>query len=365
MNEITTFPSDSSLQELSELTEEVFFAFHIPENRIIFLNAAFEDVWNLTREAVISDFSLLVESVHPDDRMHIVESFAALQEDKEKRNIEFRLQQPQQPQKWIRVNAFMSSKSNTGIIVGTAEDITDYKDYSETLHKFSDKKNSILQILSHDLLGPLGNIQMSASMLADYLEEKPDMAISELLGLITQSSKKSVDMIRDLINKEFLQSSQAKLTKQRADIVAKIRGLIDQYKQTPRSIKQRFELITSVKSLFITMDEAKFIQVITNLLSNALKFTPEDGNITVYIKDQGKNVLIKIQDDGIGIPEDLQPFLFDKFTIAKRPGILGEPTTGLGMSIIKTIVEWHNGRIWFESAEGKGTTFSIEIPKEN
>ncbi len=105
--------------------------------------------------------------------------------------------------------------------------------------------------------------------------------------------------------------------------------------------------------------------VINNLLSNSLKFTPYDGKIEVSITEPNeKEILIKVKDDGIGIPSDLQPFLFDKFTKARRKGIHGEPTTGLGMSIIKTIVEWHNGRIWFESSEGIGTTFYIEIPKD-
>lgn len=107
------------------------------------------------------------------------------------------------------------------------------------------------------------------------------------------------------------------------------------------------------------------MQVITNLLSNALKFTPDSGNIRISVEDKNDNILIKVQDNGIGIPAHLQPFLFDKFTKAGRQGIHGEPSVGLGMSIIKTIVEWHNGQIWFESTEGIGTTFYIEISKDN
>jgi two-component system sensor histidine kinase VicK len=85
----------------------------------------------------------------------------------------------------------------------------------------------------------------------------------------------------------------------------------------------------------------------------------------VIVEDLETTVLIKVEDTGIGIPAAIQPFIFDKFTKARRPGIHGEPTTGLGLSIIKTIIEWHNGRIWFVSAEEKGTTFFIQIPKNN
>jgi two-component system sensor histidine kinase VicK len=114
----------------------------------------------------------------------------------------------------------------------------------------------------------------------------------------------------------------------------------------------------------VEADEVKFMQVINNLISNAIKFTHDGGIITIRIEEKKNLILISIQDNGIGIPEHLQDGLFEKFTKARRPGIKGEPSVGLGMSISKTIVEWHKGRMWFESKEHKGTTFYIELPKE-
>jgi two-component system sensor histidine kinase VicK len=80
-------------------------------------------------------------------------------------------------------------------------------------------------------------------------------------------------------------------------------------------------------------------------------------------KEDRGTVLIWVADNGIGIPKKYHASLFDKFTKARRPGLREEPTVGLGMSIIKTIVEWHKGKIWFESEEDKGTTFYVEIPR--
>src|SRR5690606_36669224 len=127
--------------------------------------------------------------------------------------------------------------------------------------------------------------------------------------------------------------------KQRVDIVNKISSMILQYQQSPRSIPQRFSFTTSSDSIYVSIDESKFLQAINNLLSNSLKFTAEDGHIEISITEPDeKNILIMIRDNGIGIPADMQPFIFDKFTRARRRGLHGEPTTG-GMSIIKTIVE--------------------------
>lgn len=367
MNFSAPFPSGFPLHELLDLTDEVLFAYHLQIKKIIYLNEAFERVWNITRESVLSGLYPVFEVIHPDDKSHVNESFAMMLKDGQSRQIEFRivLTAPERKQKWIKVNAYISQKAENTIIIGIASDTTGDKEYSDTLHKFSDKKNSILQILSHDLLGPLGNIDLSTSMLLDDEKFNSDATSTELIYLIERNSKKSVAMIRDLINDEFLQSSGASLQKQRVDLVDKIRIVIDQLQQSPLFLtQQRFNLITSSGSLFVRIDESKFMQAISNLLSNALKFTPHTGNIDITIEDLGKKILLKVQDNGIGIPADLQPYLFDKFTRARRPGINGEPTIGLGMSIIKTIIEWHNGRIWFDSEEGKGSTFYIEIPKE-
>ncbi len=368
MNDTIPFPFGFPLHELPDLTDEVFFAFHVQINKVVYLNAAFERVWGIPRDNISTNLSLLFNSVHPDDQAHVRDSFATLLKDGQKQETEFRIicAREEKKEKWIRLNAYTSQKGSKEIITGIANDISGDKEYSINLHKFSDKKNSILQILSHDLLGPLGNIDMSSSMLLQDDKLSNDESLVELINLIKRNSKKSVTMIRDLINDEFLQSSEASIQKQRVDLVERLKVVIDQYRISPTSVPpQRFSLVTSSESLFVTIDETKFMQAITNLISNALKFTPDTGNIDIIIEDQEKNVQIKVQDNGIGIPADKQPFLFDKFTKAGRQGIHGEPSTGLGMSIIKKIVEWHDGRIWFESTEGKGTTFFIEIPKDN
>lgn len=365
MDTITPFASGFPLHEFPDLTDEVLFAFQFQINRLIYLNSAFEKVWDMDRSAVGSNLSLLLNTVHIDDRKHLEKGFIAIKKDKQKQSLEFRIVLPDKKQKWIRLKAYVSTKSNNEIVVGIATDITAEKNYGETLHKFNDKKNSILQILSHDLLGPLGNIQLSTFLLSENSKLNEDDDLMRILTAITNSCKRSVTMIRDLINSEFLQTSESAFVRQRIDIVEKITAIIEQYKQSPGLKTQRFTLITSSASLFINADESKFLQAINNLLSNSLKFTGDDGLIEVRISEpDNKKVLIKIQDNGIGIPVHLQPFLFDKFTKARRTGIHGEPSTGLGMSIIKTIIEWHNGRIWFESTEGKGTTFYVEIPRD-
>ena len=130
------------------------------------------------------------------------------------------------------------------------------------------------------------------------------------------------------------------------------------------AIFKNFVFISSNDSMYMEVDDMKFLQVINNLFSNAIKFKPDNGTITLTVEERENTILFILADTGIGIPEEFQAVLFDKFSKARRPGLRGEESTGLGMSIIKTLVGWHGGNIWFESAVNKGTTFYIELPKE-
>ncbi|RYY26245.1 MAG: ATP-binding protein, partial [Chitinophagaceae bacterium] len=139
----------------------------------------------------------------------------------------------------------------------------------------------------------------------------------------------------------------------------------DEYQQSEVEIGKVFHFDTSGPEIFAFIDESKFFQAVNNLVSNALKFTPDGGIITLSLEEKEHTALLTVADNGIGIPMKYQANLFDKFNDARRPGLKGEPSVGLGMSIIKTIVEWHQGRIWFDSEVNKGSTFYIEIPKSN
>jgi len=187
--------------------------------------------------------------------------------------------------------------------------------------------------------------------------------VHQVLHIIEKASRQGTKMLQEFMNQEFLESSQSDVIKRRFDLAALIKASLEEYRQTQELTGKIFHFQTNADTIFLELDDTKFMQVINNLISNAIKFTPDGGEITVTLAEKEDSVQIKVQDNGIGIPEKYHGILFDKFTKARRTGIKGEPSIGLGMSIIKTIVEWHRGKIWFESEENKGTIFYIEIPK--
>jgi len=355
----------SAFETITQQTKQVFFIYNLDSQEVKYVSGAFEKVFDHQREEFVRSPQSLMGRVHPEDRAYIQEMIKQIDREDEKKNCEFRLLLDDGNIRWICLTAY-TYRNGDGerLVTGFAEDITKSKDYTFNLLKYNAKKDSTLEILSHDLAAPMNNLQGLAQLVAKHTESYGDTKLKEMLELMQDTCKRGVELIRDFVAGEFLESCNVDLKKQRVDIVDKIRTVINNYQQGEGLIHKVFQFSASRKKIFLYVDDMKFMQVINNLISNAIKFTPDGGLITTRVEDQTETVLITVQDNGVGIPPHLQAGLFDKFTKARRPGLKGEKSTGLGMSIIKTIIEWHGGSIWLDSKEGEGSTFFIQIPKE-
>ena len=351
----------SLLDALTEQSEQVVFIYDISFNQFTYLNPAFEKIWCKKRKSVLNNPAGLFKMVHPDDQQHVHQVYLEILDGVIIHDIEFRIKLRNHTERWVCLKPLLLEEQ--GVIAGYVNDITVQKQYNDTLKKYSDKKNSILNILSHDLAGPLGMIGSLADVLQSDLKSHQNEKVHNLIRLIQKNSQQGVQLIQEFIRQEFLESAGVELIRQRVDLVQVLRESMEEYQQNQNLIQKTFHYHTSGEIIFVNLDDNKFMQVINNLISNAIKFTPDGGEISVSLDENKACVLIKVADNGIGIPAKYHTTLFEKFTQARRTGIKGEPSVGLGMSIIKTIVEWHQGQIWFESQENKGSTFYIEIPK--
>ncbi|MEW6499645.1 MAG: ATP-binding protein, partial [Cyanobacteriota bacterium] len=299
------------------------------------------------------------------DREYMIKEYRELLKGILKHEIEFRIVLPDNSVRWLLLSPHLiTNGQGRRFIAGLAEDITILKDKIHIVEKFAAKKDSVLEILSHDLAGPLGNVQALTDLLSESLEDTENAQVKNIIRIIRESTSRSIHLIRDFVQQEFLESSNSGIVKRRVNLVEKISYSIEQYKEGQDLIQKEMRFTYTSEKCYVYIDENKFMQAINNLLSNAIKFTHDNGVIDVDLSEKDETVLITVKDNGIGIPKRYQDELFDKFTKARREGLRGEPSTGLGMSIIKTIVEWHNGSIWFDSEENVGTSFYIEIPKQ-
>jgi two-component system sensor histidine kinase VicK len=183
-----------------------------------------------------------------------------------------------------------------------------------------------------------------------------------MVTVMQDTCRDSVNLIREFVDSEFAESANVQLKRARVDLAASLRQVMETYQRSEHLVAKQFSFSSTPDVVYVEIDNNKFLQVVNNLLSNAIKFTREGGHISLTLQQEQHHVLITVTDDGIGIPEKLQPVLFERFTKARRPGLRGEKTTGLGMSIIQALVRLHNGTITFESQENKGTSFYIRLP---
>jgi len=338
------------------------FCYDIAAERFVFLNPAFTEFFGHTIQKS-SPYGLL-EMIHPDDRQLVKNSIHECLQNNQVEDIECRIIRKGH-ERWLRVDAYLTKKADgSRSIIGHAEDITLFKEHWYALNKHNTKKNAVLNILSHDLAGPIGLIGNLTELLVKETLPLNNPKIDNTLKIVNKVAKRSITLIRNFINTEFVESEAVKLLKRRVELVTKISEATIDYFQMEQDLNLKFAVKANKEAVYVEIDEDKFMQVIHNLISNSMKFTPDEGEISIFIEEQDFAVVLKVSDNGIGIPEKYHQTLFDKFTLARREGLKGQPSTGLGMSIIKTIVEWHQGKIWFESEVGRGTTFYIELPKQ-
>jgi signal transduction histidine kinase len=156
--------------------------------------------------------------------------------------------------------------------------------------------------------------------------------------------------------------SKEKLETELTDITNELRERVKLLQFKAAEKEQRIIFDAPANHISANVNKEKLLRVVGNLVNNAIKFSPIAGDISVRLKAGANDFTIEVEDCGIGIPDNLKDKVFDLFSEAKRYGTLGEQPFGLGLSISKQIVEAHGGKIWFNSTEGKGTTFYILIP---
>lgn len=255
-----------------------------------------------------------------------------------------------------------SSKMNVAALTNLNKQITfQNKQLEETLddlRQSNKDKDRILKVVAHDLRNPLGAIfSISSLLLEEVAFSKEHM---ELAQLMKTSSLHSIEMINDLLTANFNYRPE-EMKKDVVEMRVLLHECVEQLKFKADEKDQKVNLEIGADVLVLA-DREKIWRVLSNLIVNAIKFSPTGSAIDVKLFEKDQKMKLSVRDHGIGIPEELKDKIFDAFTDAKRRGTSGEQPFGLGLSISKQIVEAHGGKIWFESDVDKGTTFYLELP---
>lgn len=244
-------------QELSEETANIFFVYNVEANKFSFLSSTFEEILNMPIDSAKSNPASLLNAVHPEDKDFLIKSYKQLLKGVKKKNVEFRILVSDRQIKWLRLTSakVMEEADNQHVIVGMVEDHTEVKEHYALLEKFAAKKNSVLEILSHDLAGPLNNIKGLSSLIADKIKEFNNPELERMVDMITNSSARSVKMIREFVHQEFLASANSSSIKQRVNIVKKIKESMEQYRTAEQEVRKTFNFSSSNEKIFMMVDD--------------------------------------------------------------------------------------------------------------
>ncbi len=350
--------SEEKFRQLAENIQAVFWISDAHNQKFLYVSNAYEIIWQRSCESLYENFDNWLNAIHPDDRQRIEVS---LLENLSKGyyDVEYRIIRPDASIRWIRDRAFPIKNAQGELvrIAGIAEDITQ-KQYIEEM------KSEFIGIVSHELRTPLTSIRAALGLLnAGIYDKKPDK-FKRMIEIAAIDSERLVRLVNDILDLERLDSGRAVLDKS----ICVAADLIEQAVAGVQAIAKQQNITLNINPSHVKVWAAAdtIIQTLTNLLSNALKFSPANSTITLSVEQQANQVVFEIKDQGRGIPPDKLEIIFGRFQQIDSSDSRAKGGTGLGLAICRSIIEQHGGQIWAESTLGRGSTFffTLSVPPE-
>ncbi|MFO8053284.1 MAG: HAMP domain-containing sensor histidine kinase [Candidatus Omnitrophota bacterium] len=233
----------------------------------------------------------------------------------------------------------------------------------KAVETISKTKSDFISNVSHELRTPLTSVKGFSSLLAEERFGKLPQEAKKRLEKVVENVDKLMDIVNTLLDISRIESGKIEINITSYDIVPLIKNISDFFE--PQSRQKNIDIkIDTPKHLVVYMDKNLIERVLTNLVNNAIKFTPEGGQIKISCKDTGQKALVSIADTGFGISRENLEKIFQEFYRVKDIEKKSIKGSGLGLSLVKKIIDSHKQKIWVESEVDKGTTFSFTLEKE-
>ena len=221
-------------------------------------------------------------------------------------------------------------------------------------------KDEFISVVSHELRTPLTSIRGSLGLLASGVLGPMPESGQRMLDIAVSNTDRLVRLINDILDIERIESGKVSMDKKICDSANLVRQAVEVVQ--PIAAKSNIALRASADSVRLRADPDRLVQVLTNVLSNALKFSSPGKSVEISAHRQGSELAIRVTDEGRGIPPDKLEAIFGRFQQVDASDSREKGGTGLGLAISRSIVQQHDGRIWVESTLGVGSTFTVAIP---
>ncbi len=228
--------------------------------------------------------------------------------------------------------------------------------------KLSEIKNDFINNMTHEFKTPLATISLAVDALKNNKVQEDKSRMEYFSGIIKEENKRMNKHVETILQAALMDRQELRLSKALLDVHELITDVISNYTLQLQDIEGRIELNLSAKHNIISGDEVHFRNLISNLVDNAVKYSKEKLVIKIFSFNSGKNLILKFEDNGIGMSKETVRRIFEKFYRAHTGNIHNVKGFGLGLSYVKTVIDAHDGKIKVESTLGKGSVFTLEVP---
>lgn len=245
-----------------------------------------------------------------------------------------------------------------GAAIGKARLFVELEKAYQKLNDLDRLKSDFIALASHELRTPLSIILGYVS----FLREEADSVMAAQLDNVLQAAVRLRSLIQDMLNLQYVDTGEQSLKLQSCDLVELVRVAVGRQQESAAAHNQQMTFTTAEPALMLEADRDMLEIVIGNLLNNAVKFTPAKGRVDVTLELRGNEAWIIVRDSGVGIPQNQLERIFDRFYQVEPHINRRFEGMGIGLSVVKELVGLHHGRIWAESEQGKGATFTVALP---
>lgn len=333
-----------------------------PDGRCSYLSRRWYELTGQSSEAALGRGWL--EAVHPEDRPRIESAFTQAAQSREPLQVEYRLRRHDGEYAWVidaSIARFGADGEPLGY-VGSIVDISDRKRIEEALHEADRRKDEFLATLAHELRNPLAPIRHAAAIAGSPNANEAQLEWSR--GVIERQVKNMSLLLDDLLDVSRITRGKLTLKTQAVDLASVIDSAIETARPMLDSRRHHLQVDLPAQPLMLDADPLRLAQVLSNLLTNAAKYTNPNGWIRLSAREEGAEIVIRVTDNGIGIPADSLVRIFEMFSQSQPAMGRAEGGLGIGLALAKGLTRLHGGTIEARSAGlGQGSEFIVRLPR--
>ncbi len=356
--------SEERFRQMAENINDVFWTFSFPERTLQYVSNAYETIWQRSLADLCEHPNSWFDGIHAEDRERVHASFnqfiATTPYDEQ-----YRIVQPDGTIRWVRDRCFPIKDGADRMyrIARITSDISEEKNAERMLKQADLHKDEFLATLAHELRNPLGPIRNAVAL----MQRAPptEIALQEKArAIISRQVNHLARLVDDLLDVARISKGKITLRLEPIEVEDFIGAAIETARPFIDSRDHTLDIVLPERKIRVMGDLVRLSQGINNLLHNAAKYTPSGGRISLQVEQAGDETLkIIVQDNGIGISPERMTEIFSLFTQGESAPDRAQDGLGIGLSLVKRLVELHDGMIYADSAgKGQGSTFTVELP---